>query len=42
MNFERVGIDEASLIRKMSRIRFFDSLLSNPQLQVLSQGEDLW
>jgi hypothetical protein len=31
MNFERVGIDEASLIRKMSRIRFFDSLSCSPQ-----------
>jgi hypothetical protein len=29
MNFEKVGIDEASLIRKMSRIRFFDSLSCN-------------
>jgi len=32
MNFERVGIDEASLIRKMSRIRFFDSLSGKFQL----------
>jgi hypothetical protein len=31
MNFEKVGIDEASLIRKMSRIRFFDSLSCSPQ-----------
>jgi len=35
MNFERVEIDEASLIRKMSRIRFFDSLSCNPQVENL-------
>jgi hypothetical protein len=26
MNFEKGGIDKASLIRKVSRIRFFDTL----------------
>jgi hypothetical protein len=26
MNFEKVGIDKANLIKRVSRIRFFDSL----------------
>jgi hypothetical protein len=41
MNFERVGIDEASLIRKMSRIRFFDSLSCNPVFAIIPPNRRL-
>ena len=34
MNFERLGMDEESLIRKVSRIRFFDSLSCNRVLLI--------
>jgi len=30
MNFEEKGMNEGSLIRKVLKIRFFDSLISNP------------
>ena len=36
MNFEKVGIDKASLIKKVSRIRFFDSLSLNLVFQFLA------